>query len=840
MNIGAQFENVYILPNYQNSYAGGGVSDLLKYTWKAGDPEEWKALDGKFYHDYSDDASWGPRMVGQEYIPWYAWYGGTKYSYKTANLNPQPHNSREYFNTGITSNNSISFSKITDVSNIRMSYSNVGIKGLVPTTNLNKNILNLSSSFNVTSKLIASLNLNYVNQKVNGDINDEYSNQTTGSFNQWFHRDLDMGIMKELRGLRTSEGVYGSWNHANPNTYNAAAPRDFYAANYWYNFYTWFDLTSNKTNRDRLFGDVALTYKITDDLSIRGTYRKQQETNWNEQKFSSELLNSGLQTQGNEPRARGYYSTFQSYSNRQNLEFLVSYSKRINDFQFNVNAGSDFFSWSYKDNGGNTNQGLNVPSFYTLQNSINAATLYNNRIEEKYRAVLARGDVGYKNFLFADFAIRNDWYSTLPAANNSVLSKSAGASFVFSDLLGELPWLSYGKIRGSWGEIPKALGLTTTSFGAYRYPGFAYSVGSNQFGQGNFLMSTPNELVDSAIHGAVITQKEIGLEVRFLKNRLGVAVTYWDGSEVDIPQSVTINPASGFNSKLLNAGKINKKGIDIQLTGRPIWMANFQWEINATASRLLDNEVVALGPGVERTLSIESSFGASAPILVHAVGHQWGEIFGSGILRKDGKPVLASDGLYQNDPNVYFGNVLPKYTGGMQNSFTILQNFVVNANFDYQVGGKFFSLSDMWGTFSGLTARTAAINDKGESVRTPVADGGGVHVTGIDEDGKDVSHYVNGQTYFQQGWNKKVFDEYLYDLTFVKLRELSIGYNIPVKKFGFSRFANRATLSLVARNPVLIYAKTKDFDPSEVSNISGEQGQLPGTRGIGFNLKVGF
>jgi hypothetical protein len=353
-------------------------------------------------------------------------------------------------------------------------------------------------------------------------------------------------------------------------------------------------------------------------------------------------------------------------------------------------------------------------------------------------------------------------------------------------------------------------------------------------------MSTPDQLVDSAIHGAVTTQKEVGLEARFLKNRVGFAVTYWDGSERDIPQSLTTTGTSGYTTVLTNAGELTKKGIDVQLTGKPFSMKNFSWDISATYSNLIDNKVVALGAGIIRTTSLQNTYSASTPILVHEVGKQWGEIYGPGILRKDGKPLLTNAGLYQTDPNVSFGNVLPRHTGGLQNSFTIMRDFTVNANFDYQVGGKFFSLSDMWGTYSGLTARTASVNNKGESVRTAVADGGGVHVTGVDATGKDVSFYVPAQTYYQQSYNTKVFDEYIYDLTFIKMRELSIGYNLPVKKFGFSSFARTATFSIVARNPVLIYAKTKDFDPSEISRISGEAGQLPGTRGIGFNLKVGF
>lgn len=249
VSLGAQVDNAYILPNYQNSYAGGSSADMQKYTWQEGQPVEWKALDGKYYHNYEDDASWGPRMVGQEYIPWYAWYGGTKYSFKTATLDPQPNNARKFFNTGIILNNTVSISKTTDNTALRFSYGNIYQQGLLPTTSLKKHTMNLSLTHNITSKLILGLNLNYVQQLVAGEVGDDaddYSNQSSGSFNQWFHRDIDMGIMKELRGLQTADGIYASWNHKNPGDYSASNPRAFYAGNYWYNFYTYYDLQNNE------------------------------------------------------------------------------------------------------------------------------------------------------------------------------------------------------------------------------------------------------------------------------------------------------------------------------------------------------------------------------------------------------------------------------------------------------------------------------------------------------------------------------------------------------------------------------------------------------------------
>ncbi|MEO7535826.1 MAG: TonB-dependent receptor plug domain-containing protein, partial [Ferruginibacter sp.] len=184
VNIGAQFDNVNILPNYQNSYAGGNVQDMYKYTWQAGQPDEWKALDGKYYPDYSDDASWGPRMVGQEYIPWYSWYGNNPYSFKTTSLVPQKDNARDFYNTGVSLNNSVSLSKVTDNSSIRLSYGNIDAKGIIPTSSLKKSTFNLATSFDITKHLTIGANVNYITSRIRGQVEDDgYSNQSTGSFN---------------------------------------------------------------------------------------------------------------------------------------------------------------------------------------------------------------------------------------------------------------------------------------------------------------------------------------------------------------------------------------------------------------------------------------------------------------------------------------------------------------------------------------------------------------------------------------------------------------------------------------------------------------------------------
>ena len=838
VNIGAQFDNVYILPNYQNSYAGGASQSLTRYTWQPGHPEEWRALDGKYYHDTQDDASWGPRMVGQEYIPWYAWYGGHSRSYQTATLTPQPDNARDFFNTGVTLNNSVSFTKASELFNVRLSYGNIYMRGMIPNSDLKRNTLNLNSTVNITPKFKVGANINYINTNINGQVGDDnYSNQSTGSFNQWFHRDLDMNIMRELKDLTTPDGIYASWNKANPTGYDATNPRSFYAGNYWYNFFSWFDLVTRQNSANRLYGDLNLTYNITNNLNIKGTYRKQQNVTWTEERFRSELATSGLQTSGNSPETLGYYSSDNTYSDRQNIELMLGYNQKFGDFEVTANAGTDFFKWNYKANGGNTNNGLSAPNLFTLQNSRNPASIRNDRIKEAYNAIFALGNVGFRNFAFVDFSLRNDWFSTLPPDNNDVFSKSVGASLIFSDLL-KVPAISYGKIRASWGEIPMALGSSSTTFGAYRYPGMLYGVNQNQW-NGNILMGTPDQMVDPNITGAVRTQREIGLELRFLNNRIGLSGTYWDGTEIDAPTSVTLDATTGFTSLLTNFGRITRKGVDVQLMLRPVVSENFNWEINGTWGYLLDNTVVEIAPGVTRT-SVEGVWGSTLPYLVHEEGKQWGQIFGNGIKRIDGQPVINADGSYQNDPNVYFGSVLPRYTGGIQNTFQFLKDFTLSANIDFQSGGKFVSLSNMWGSYSGLTAQTATVNDKGNPIRDAVADGGGVHVFGVDEEGKAMDVYMEAQDYFHGLYNNLTFDPFVYSLTYVKLREVSLGYTLPISKLGIGNVVQDATLSVVARNPLLIFAHSADFDPSEISARSGETGQFPGTRGFGFNLRVGF
>ena len=834
LNMGIQFDNVYIVPDYQNSYAGGGVGDFTLYTYKAGQPEGWKQLDGKYYHDYSDDASWGPRIAGQEYIPWYAWYPGSEYAFKTTKLTAQPTNVRDFWETGVTRTTNVAFSKATDALNMRVSYTNLDIKGITPTEYLRRHTLNVNMTADLTSRFVLGVNFNYIAENKNTESDDGYSNQTTGTFGSWFHRDLDISKLRELRGLTSPEGVLASWNKNNPDAYTATNPQKSWAGNYWYNHYQYFDYVDNSIRRDRISGDVSLTYKVNNDLKIKGTYRKNQLTTNQEIIYKSELEFGANQMSFNpwQNNNKAGYGVDNRFTDRQNYEGLISYSKKYKSFQVNANTGFDILKTKRRDVDANTMDGLSAPGLYALANSKSPINYNNTRQTFTRRGLFIRADIGFRNFLFIEGSYRRDYTSTEPKGHY-IDSKSAGASFVFSDLIKKaVPFISYGKIRGSIGQS-----LNTLNFNQLNA---LYGIGVQQY-NGNITTTVPNNLVDPALQGATNLEKEIGIEMRFLKNRVGFNVTYWDRTNKDFPVNLNVPAQTGFTVISKNAGELAKKGWDVTAFVKPVQSKNLDWDISATWGYLTKNQIVSIFPGLNRlNLSTGAFSGSSSAYAVNEAGQPWGQIFGGGIKRANGVPELTSSGLFVRQAETKFGSALPQYTGGVQNTFNLFKHFTIDVNIDYSYGGKFFSLSDFWGTFSGLTARTAELNDRGIPLRDPVADGGGVHVFGVDNTGKAVDYYVEGQTYFQQFRSNSISENSVYDLTFVKLRELSLGYKIPVEKLGIGKYVKTAIFSVVSRNPWLIYTKDKGFDPSEISNVYGEDGQLPGTRSVGVNLKLGF
>lgn len=839
INQSISFDRISLTPEYQNLYTGGASADLITFHWQEGMPEGWKALDGKGYPDYTDDASWGPKMEGQEYIPWYAWFPGTKYSFKTAKLTPQPHNVRDFYNTGITNNSNIAFSKSGDDYNFRISYTNQSVKGMLPNTGRNKNTVFTTASYDLNRHFTAGANITYTGTRINGQFDDDYSNATSGSFNQWFHRDLDVDILKEFTNVKSPIGTLASWNFSsNPNAYDPENPAGFWPANFWYNPYAFMNNIAFMQHRDRLFGDVHLTYNLNDNFNVVGTVRKNQLTTNYENITKSIVEQSATQT-----GILAGYDTRQTTSQQYTYELLANFQRQFGDLNLALHGGASTNSTSYKDLRMRTQQGLNLPDLYSITNSKAQPSISNARERTTTRSLFLGGDLGYRQLLNLNFALRNDWYSTLPSSDNSLLSPAVGLTFNFSELTQEsLPWLSFGKVFGSWGRKPLSLDIYKTNLTYFLNQ---YSWGSN------FLMETPNSIPDSSLTGSLISTVEAGFDLRFVDNRYGIKATYYHELNDKAPISVSQDGISGFTSRTINAASVERTGIEVVLTATPLQTADFSWELSKSFSYLISNKVKELYGEQPRILFDDVAFSNAyfGVGVYHVKGKDWGQMIGGGAQKApdgqplyrvtrddDGNPIAAVNIL---DPDKDWGSIVPKVTGGLYNSFRY-KDFSLNLSLDYQVGGKYFSLDEVWGEYSGLLATTAATNDKGHNVRDPVDDDGGVHIKGIDAaDNKPVDFYMSGYSYFHSFLQASA-ERYIHDLTYVKLREISLTYQLPLTKWSSTSWIQGVAISVISRNPWLIYSKAKNFDPSEVTYNAGSEAQYPGTRSYGVDLKLNF
>lgn len=815
------FEDIFRLPEYQNLYAGGSFSELQQFQWKDGMPEEWKVFEGKFYHDYSDDTSWGPKMEGQEYIPWYAWYVGSDVFGQTEKLVPQPNNVRDFYETGVSLYNNINFQTAGVDHAMRLSFTNENIQGLIPGTSNDRYYLSAKLSYNLGKNFKVGADLYYRTQQSVGFFSESYSNQNNSSFNQWFHRHLDMNMMKKLRDLKSPEGILGSWNHFNPDVY-LQNPLAFYSANYWYNPYSNLDNSENISDFKSLNGNLNLTYILSDKFRITGYFRRNDNTSEYENKRYNILEQSGIQT---------YF--FNSYNlgnsnwTENNYEILATYEDQIGrNFTLDLNVGGNIRENRSKSLSGYTSQGLNVPDLFTIGNSKVQTSPNHYKTVQKVRSVYARGAFGFKDMVYLEWSGRNDWSSTLPVDKNSYFYPSVGISFVFSELTQNLlPGLSYGKLRASWAQVGSDLGPYDLSLN--------YGVSSVQW-RGNFLMGTPNNLIDPSIEPSLSTAKEIGLDLRFFVDRLGLSVTYYTEKKINEILSVPITAASGFTSKQINAGRIDRYGWEFSLNAIPLKMRDFRWDITANLGTM-NNEILELAEGVESQVN-----GNQWLAFVNEVGGEWGAIRGGGINKDEqGRPILDGNGLYTTEVNADLGSILPDFTGGFINSFSY-KNFDLRFSIDFLKGGNFASNTTLTGRFSGILDETAAINDNGMNVRDPIEQGGGVRVDGVDQSGNPITVYVPSRDYYQQFTFRRIAEADMQERTYVKMREASLGYRIPVKKLGWGNFIQGASIALVARNPWLIYSATEDFDPSEATGGYVEGAQFPSTRSIGFNLKLNF
>jgi len=481
---------------------------------------------------------------------------------------------------------------------------------------------------------------------------------------------------------------------------------------------------------------------------------------------------------------------------------MLSYNSRFkSDFSFDANVGSNFMNRRYEYMWGETDGGLAIPLFYNLKNSVKPARSENYLGKKSISSVFANATLGYKNTYYLDMTLRNDWSSILPNGNNSYMHPSVTGSFVFSELLKDkTPWLSFGKLGLSYAHTANS---ETTS-------------------------------INSDLKPESTISYEAGLEMSFLNNRLGFEATVYSSET----KNLTFPIKGTYIQYIANSGVMSNKGVELSLHGTPVKTANFSW-VSSLVLASNKNKVKKLADG------LISYYIARTPhnILIGAsVGKEYGTIEGTNFVYDDkGNKVIGEDGTYASTYDIQnLGKVYPDFTGGWSNTFHY-KNFDLSVLLDFSKGGHYFSTSYMWGMYSGMLEETAAINENGMNIRESIANGGGVLLKGVLADGTVNTKRIDARTYGNQ-YSTGPAAQNVFKSDYLKLREINIGYTIPLSN---SYFIKSFRIAAYGRNLAIWGPDVKHFDPEATNTSSGniqgiEGGTLPSVANYGLNFSLKF
>ena len=778
-NSGITFESIDIMPKLQRDY-GVALAD--------------ETINGQLYTvaEYAIDESWGPKFDANiKYLPWNAFDPEFPNDYLVEKPWLASENDvKSFFRTGITTNNAISVMKSTDDAGIRFSYANQKTEGIIPNSTLQKNTIALNANAKISDKLKVDGMLTYV--QTNGFNRPEVGYGDNSLAQKFFHfgqRQLDY---KDLKDYKLANGSQRSWNRTSATEASPA-----YSDNPYWTIYE----NTSRDLRNRLYGNLSLTYNITPELYVVGNaYGDTYSLN------ITERVALGSQ-------AEASYSTITRTLTDFNYEGRLHFDKKFDKLSLNTFVGANKRSYKYGSVGGTTVGGLVLPNQYNLSNSISTARATNYEEKTLTNSVYGFASLGYDGLVFVEGTHRKDWFSTV---SEPVGYSSVTGSFIFSQVA-NASWLNYGKIRGGWAQA----GNATTP---YRLRNAA---AVDQSFQGSPSYSNPNTSNNPDLIPEMKTTTEIGLEMSMFDRRVGFDVSLYKSVTDDLITPVQVDPAAGFSAVLLNAGKLQNKGIELTLNVNPVRMEDFNWDFTLNFAKN-DNELLSLYEGVQSLTLANAPFRAT---LYAIVGQPYGQIYGTDFTYDaNGNKVVGADGLYVASGQKSLGTITPDYNMGIRNTFRY-KNLSLSALVDIQQGGNYFSTTHMWGMYSGMLDESAA---------------NGIRENGIILDGVLANGTPNTQIVSGEDWSRSHYagvDKLnVFSSDYFKLREVTLSYNFPSKYTGV--FAG-IKLSAYARNLFTWGLDWKGMDPEMASYGSGntqglEGGSLPSTRTYGMNLEFKF
>jgi TonB-linked SusC/RagA family outer membrane protein len=834
-NVTIGFVDKKTFPEYQNQYGAGygkyyGPDQDAYFnsfdTNGDGILETWVPT--------TEDASFGAKFDSNSLVyQWDAVYPESPNYQKATPWVAAKNGPITFFEHPVTYTNTIAIDNNTDKGSYRFAYTNYKQNGLLPNSNMKKNNFLVNGSVKVTDRLTASSTANFIRTSTTGRNSTGYNDNIMGSFRQWFETNVDIKEQKDAY-FKTKRNI--TWNWASPTD---AEPI------YWDNPYWTRYENYESDSRNRFIGNIALDYKLTSWLSAYGrvsvdSYNELQEER---RAIGSIATSFGIGSgddgsSGRSDQSSGYLRRDISFS-EYNYDFMLNFDKKVtDDISIQGILGSNIRRTYLNRLISSTNGGLSIAGIYSLQNSVDPLP-YSKELDSKVGVNGLYGDlkIDYQDFLYLEGTLRRDHSSTLPSNHNVYYYPSVSTSFLFSKFI-NADWLSLGKVRLNYAEVGNSADFDQLTD--------RYNV---IIPLNSPMTSVAGTKKDANLKPEITKSYEAGLEMYFFNKRIGFDIAAYSKKSINQIVALPLSRATGYNAEMINAGEIDNKGVDLTLSGTPIKTADFKWDINVNWSKNV-SRVVSLTEGIDN-IQLGSFTGG---VTINArKGQRYGAIQGTDFVYYNGQRVVKSNGKYQkttNSDNV-IGNINPDWTGGVLNTFTY-KNWSFSFLIDVQHGGDIFSLDMYYGLSSGLYKETAGTNDLGNPVRDPVlslgngtydSKSGGYILPGVTSAGVKNTTRVNASNYAGFGYPVAPAKAFVYDASYIKLREVNISYTLPSSVLQ-KTFIKGATFAVVGSNLWIIHKNLPYADPESglgAGNLQGyTTGSLPSTRDFGFDVKLSF
>ena len=750
--------------------------------------------------DINSKMSWGQKLDGTMVDNWRnVLYGDANYG-KYA-LTPQKDYIKDFYKTGTNYTNTVTATAGGESLRGRFSFTDSRANDVVPNYSQNRQYFDLNTEF--TSKYLdIGAKINYMHEKSkNRPSQGEYG--------------VMIQLVKMPRGIRLSdlENPRGTGQYYY-NAVNWSGPSDNYA-----NPYTLTDpANGNLMDRNRIIGQVNATLKFTDYLKLTGRVG----VDWYNDQFKN------FNTLPDPTNTASQYVKSNNTNKEFNADLILYFDKTFGDYSINANLGTAVTN-SRSDALAGYSGLFATPNVITLANGL-TQTVGESYAKKEIQSAFFSASFGYKNWAYLDVTGRNDWSSTLPETNRSYFYPSVSLSAILSEVLKLPSWVDFWKVRGSWAQV----GNDTNPYQLATYY-YLWTSGDKNDADGDKLnpnivkeyMSNVKALAD--LKPEKTNSAEVGTEAHFFGNRLSLDFTYYNTQTTNQILTIGLPGSSGYTSKHINAGKIKSHGVELMLGGTPIktkdwqWDVNVNWGLNRTNCDYLDNEVSRYTLGSIRIGSV----------VVNA-GGGYGDIVGKAYKRDaQGRKIVDSNGLPESESDKVIGNMLPKWTGSVGTQLR-WRDLTFSALVDVRHGGQFISNTDNYACQQGTSARTLYGRKSGEQIV----------VDGVTEDGQVNTKGVNAETYWTSiAGSDGIAEEFLYSASYIKMREMSLGYILPAHWFANTPI-KYVKLSLVGRD-LFYFHKAAPVNPEGAFSRSDyaqafELASMPPTRSFGFSLNVKF